>query len=450
MPHNTTDGQFETAPGTNQRHIVESEAVQEKLHSYEFRHHNVEEISLEPASVAASEVATETAYPPIQAVVAIDGSCQEVVVNEEFPSDEVGYIQIADVQFDLERMLDQADRRFVDPDIVSQVTEAVQRPFVFPGGSIRVPDTDTLADSWRAELYKLFAEESLQGVPLLSYYLTLAKRSDERFEDGSICVSSCPDDACDRRDVTVDPHDGAACPGCGTWVYPTDALRIHETITERQSNREALSQVMSVLEHLLFAGYLLYCRREAPERLQQMAFVYDGSLALYQQPAWLHGPIRELLAEVINDQLDDGLLPPVILGVEKSGFFVEHADHIREKLSPQTLVCPDDEYIYDYIVPWDASDYGSTTHYGRPFIYKTDTERMVVFSVPLVQDETKSIADPTAYPCFDRALTTIETMVTNLYKDALLPATIAHRYASLPLGMGSQVLKLFSRKELRR
>jgi hypothetical protein len=469
MPYGTDDNgsRFERAPGANQRAIVESEAVKAKLEAYEYTSTDVDDIPLDKYVVSREDLASSI-DDDVGDVLAIDGSNQFVPVGgpdtatpengqeaggntPSFPPNELGYIQIADVLIDWDELRRQEARRFVSADIASRVSNVNQRPFVFPSGWLRAPGNASLSDSWRTELFELFTEETLEGVPLLSYFKIIIERSQDRSKDGKAVVSSCPHPECDETNLQIPMKQPGDCPGCGTVVYPTDTLRIHETVNERQQNETALTQVMNVIEHIMFAGYIWRLYRTDPERLQDVVFVRDGPLALYQQPAWIHNPIRALLEKIVQGQLDAGLRPPVILGVEKSGYLAEHAELVRGRLEAGDLLAPDDDYIYDHVVPWTASKegYGARTHYGRSFIYKTESERNIVFSVPLVHNHNGNAWDPTAYHDFGRVLDILDVLVTDLYKDALLPVTLAHQYASLPLSMGSQVLRLFSQQHIR-
>src|SRR5262249_23429214 len=95
--------------------------------------------------------------------------------------------------------------------------------------------------------------------------------------------------ACKARGIDV-PFTPTTCPSCGEPVFPTDALRLHEEVSEEQSNAGPLGRLMSVVEHLTLVGYLDHLARRAPGLLGRGGFPVDGPLALfgcaqYHQPA---------------------------------------------------------------------------------------------------------------------------------------------------------------------
>jgi hypothetical protein len=90
-------------------------------------------------------------------------------------------------------------------------------------------------------------------------------------------------------------------------------------------------------------------------------------------------------------------------------------------------------------------EYGERTHYGWPFIYKSQSERIFVLDVPQVYRGSDKY-DPASYPLIRKTLETITSVETALYDDATIPITLAHQSASIPLKTGTRVLELFSRE----
>ena len=80
----------------------------------------------------------------------------------------------------------------------------------------------------------------------------------------------------------------------------------------------------------------------------------------------------------INDSIHKSLEEkkfefPLILGIEKTGSFAEHAEIISKFLKPQTLMILTEDYIYKYILSSEkpgSGEYGSETYYGQKMYYR--------------------------------------------------------------------------------
>lgn len=201
---------------------------------------------------------------------------------------------------------------------------------------------------------------------------------------------------------------------------------------------------MDVLEHLTMCAYLLYLHERSPERLSRVGFIMDGPLAIFDTPAWLHEPVQETIATVYEQQWEQGYSPPLIVGIEKTGSFRDHADNVKEKMDKNSVLGMDNEYIYEYVMSGTTDlEYGSKTYYGQKFIFKPESNRALVLTIPKVGDDPPH--DPRSYPMMRKTLETLTRVETALYDDATIPVTLAHQHASIPLKTGSRVLELFSR-----
>src|SRR5256885_758134 len=75
-------------------------------------------------------------------------------------------------------------------------------------------------------------------------------------------------------------------------LYSTDALRIHERFRDIGTNGEAFGEVRQVWERVLMLHILrLFERQKLLGRMNRLAFVIDGPLALFGHPAWMSAAI---------------------------------------------------------------------------------------------------------------------------------------------------------------
>jgi hypothetical protein len=189
--------------------------------------------------------------------------------------------------------------------------------------------------------------------------------------------------------------------------------------------------------------------------LSQLAFVVDGPLAVYGHPAWLSQAIYQELRR-INQLLRKLNLPDLlVIGIEKSGIFVEHLlrldqdeKGVPDRLPRQSVYLPTDAYIKRNIVFSESSQlYGKQTYFGRKFFYKTKAGSLLVAAVPFLdpRHHDTSTAEPEQFPRLGDALNLLDRLETTRYPNALIPLTAAHAEATLPMNIGRQVLEKLAR-----
>ncbi|MEW6540799.1 MAG: hypothetical protein AB1402_04190 [Bacillota bacterium] len=449
MPYFTRSGRLQSSRSIGHVPIVENELISARLQ--DFRVFNPEaEVGISPKLIVCAD-ALALPGEPVRWVMSFDGSPQEVAVRERYPSTRIGYIQIAGVLVHLEEMLRQGKEQFVDPAVIRKATQEALHSMVLPGSNVCRQDMATVKDSWRAEVYEIFRDYRVEDSSLLDVYMLLVGYSDKRSPGGGVIVARCPAAAsCKIGDIEV-PVDGTTCPGCGGRVFPTDALRIHEEVSEEHGNATALGRLMTCLEHITIVAYLHFLARRLPRALGIVAFILDGPLTLFGPQAWLHSPILAFIHDLYRVLAEDNKKSPVIIGIEKSGQFAEHADAIGDRIKPGCLMMLPDKYIYDHILTFRSSSsaaFGRDTYYGQKFFYKTARGQLLTITVPKTNKDTASPHDPREYELLPDALALLDRVGTALYKDAVIPIALAHNYASIPLRTGSKVLKLLAQGQL--
>ena len=208
---------------------------------------------------------------------------------------------------------------------------------------------------------------------------------------------------------------------------------------------------MSFLEHLTMVGYLQFLLRRQPRSLANVAFIMDGPLAVFGPQAWLHAAIQSFIDSLSRELQSQSLGKPIIVGLEKTGQFAEHAAAIADRIQPRTLMLLPDQYIYDHVLasrPAAASQFGRDTYYGQKFFYRTEQGHLLTLTTPRAPELSGPWHDPSNYHILSPTLRLLDAIGTNLYTDAVIPIALAHSYASIPLRTGSRVLTLLSRQLL--
>ncbi len=451
MPFRTNSGKFERASSLGHVPLVDSPFIQRA--SQDFNVMGTDNVfEIDPVLLtSAIDLPTPNARP--HWIISFDGSPQEVAARETYPSTRLGYIQVAGVLVNLDKMLGQQQYSLVDPAVIQAAINDSIMPVVMPSSNVRRNDMATVRDSWRAQVYLTLLDYKIEDTPLLDTFLLLVKNSERAGPNNTVVLSKCNASIdCDVKQIAV-PRGGIICPGCGERLFPTDALRVYEEVSEYNSNVAALNRFMLLLEQMTMVAYMNYFYTRKPSLLGEVAFVLDGPLAIFGPQAWLHRPIYNYIQAMYQDLTRRDLRLPIIIGIEKTGQFAEHGENIVSRIEPRTLMRLTDDYIYGRILATrDRPDtrYGRDEYYGRKFFYKTAQSNILTISIPPLVDPASQEAEEELgqYPLLSDAMSLLDEIGTNLYKNAAIPLVLAHQYASIPLRTGTKVLQLLTQQML--
>ncbi|MBO9496481.1 hypothetical protein J7438_20705 [Thalassotalea sp. G20_0] len=433
----------------------------------------------EPTPESGTQLATE--YVSVVAdskplpgfVHASDGSFYESSVSQRMLSTKVGYVKVSSLMLDVEKYLElgkEEPTRYIDPFKKNALEQDVRAlALSLPSANLRYKGSDNVADGFRHRLYEEFVN-SKTNLPkagsLLQTLFRLAswgggKQGILSDKNRYIFVHQCPscgeqplNNGFGQKGFAVSEEDEVtACSKCGMSIYPTDALRLHETITDHGGLSGGLSRIMNVAEHLLIGHTILDCLLgDYVSALSDICFFIDGPLAFFGQPAWLHRPMQRLIFET-NEKLKSlGQSPMMMIGIQKQGVVAEHSQMIRKYLPRDHFRFVDDEYRNRFLSPVkDEQVFGYETYYGQDLIYHTERGNVFVLGVPYpFKDKTGSSfkqdkANINFYPDLGRVFKMVKIFESDLYEGSLVPVIIAHRNASISRLPGGKVLDIATR-----
>jgi hypothetical protein len=251
------------------------------------------------------------------------------------------------------------------------------------------------------------------------------------------------------------------CPLCVAPIYVTDWLRLHEGISDFGDNSSAMTRMMNAVEHLLLAAFILDLRQTTPASLSRIAFVIDGPLALFGEPAKLHKRLMFLIHEANGWLAQNHFEPTLTMGLQKTGTVMDHARLLERFLPNGVIKVVDDEYRQRYITGRDtlSVNFGNETYYGQDFLFKTERGRIFNFALPYPFADKGSRGSAFATlksethrygSLIKRACDIIRHFELDLYDNAIVPVALAHRHASISLVPGGKVLDLIVRAGLNR
>jgi hypothetical protein len=396
----------------------------------------------------------------VRFAITVDGSDSEVEATREHPTIKVGYLRVAASFVDLEKLHEAGADTFVNPRALREAHQHAAFDGALPGSGLVIAGM-TGVDTWRQELDRFLSSTTFDAESdrtLADMLLTLHGSPDAPAMTAPL--RRCP--TCNAKDDQLPggrinvPKAGMPCPVCGVHVYLGDVLRTQEEYVPEGSNQSALTRLMLVAERLTSLGYMQVLFDEKQHGLDALArtiFITDGPLGLYGVVAPLKRRFQEYLGHFATHCSAHNRTPfPLVVGVEKSGRFVEHADLIKHLIPEGNVMTLSREYINRITGRPPQHQYGTDEFYGRRFIYRTTSGNALVITVPPKPGATpygdQASEDVGSYPSLRVICEVLDHVQTRLYSNAVIPVALAHSAASLPLGVGQSVLRALGQRLL--
>lgn len=433
--------------------VMESEVVKSLLGSCEVRLPSDEEGSntLKPANAKPSGWLPEFC-------IAVDGSFQEVPVNNGFPEANVAYVTLSSVVLDVKKMRELDTQRPVNPKEFKSVEKAQSFEMALPGCNVVLKGMTSSEASFRKVLFDMFSgiSELDGGESMLETYEALLAYKPADVEGKG---QKCPYASCQEpnRAFKVGLSEYQCSCANRLPLYSVDALRIHEGMNPAGSNGAMVAEVMQALERVWLIHVLRAIERNNYlHLLQRVAFVMDGPLAVFGHPAWLSNSIQRELTRINEKVIAATGKDMLILGIEKSGAFVSHFEMLDKqkdgepgRVAVQSVYLLDDVYIKKNIIFSESDkDYGSQTYFGRKLFYKTAAGAMIVATLPFLKDGHKKLATANVdqFPRLEDAMALLDQLQSSRYKNSVVPLISAHAEAALPLNLGRRLLEELARE----
>ncbi|WP_159037253.1 hypothetical protein [Streptomyces specialis] len=388
--------------------------------------------------------------------ITVDGSDTEVDTTRDHPTVKVGYLRVAGsvVRLDVFRQLSRV--KHIDPREVRKSHSEYAFDVALPGSQLTRPGMSGV-ETWRTELEDFLHNSRFDSSTEMTLADGLLALHGTRGNAAtSINLRVCP--ACGQKAnakfTLAAGKEGGSCPSCHARLYLADILRTHEEYNVEGSNFTPLGRVMTVAERLMSICYLNFFADTAPEVLQHTLFITDGPLALFGPLAPLKRRFEEHLGDLSTWCLKRDLVAPLVVGIEKSGAFVEHAELIKDLIPPGHVMRLTNAYINKISGRPENNHYGVDEFYGRRFIYRTRTgDPLVITVLPAAGLSPYDGGSPEvegweAYPTLRLICEILDSLRTRMYQHAVVPIALAHSAAALPLGVGRSVLTMMAQQNI--
>ncbi|ETO38640.1 MULTISPECIES: BRcat domain-containing protein [Thermoanaerobacterium] len=329
--------------------IIKNPKVIEKLKEFKITY-EIPPLKTEEIKEKFQQIETTKTSNKIKYVFTVDSSYVEFPLNNNIPSATVGIVNFSVSIVDLEKKYSLASSEFIDPQKFNDMFNSSLLTFVIPGHNITLKDNLSPIQSTRTALYEFFLQKPFNSLSLLDT-LNIVLKSGSKNNKISFF---CPNPECHEAiewDLNCSIDYTSKCPNCGENIYISDWLRLHEAIDEEFGTGSILSRFSQVSEHLIILNLLQTIKNNPyiKDLLKNIAFIIDGPLALYGEPARLHSYILQYLHQVSNDGF-------IYFGLIKSGRLKDHFTILEKKLKERGINIPynsfmlvNDEYRFKYI-----------------------------------------------------------------------------------------------------
>lgn len=383
--------------------------------------------------------------------ITVDGSDTEVETTREHPTVKVGYLRVAGSMVRLDVFRSLAREKYIDPREVRRSYTEYAFDTALPGSLLARPGMSGV-DTWRTELDAFLSSSRFDSSTAMTLADGLLALHGTRGAPATrIPLRVCPCcglKAADESTLVVTAT-GGTCPSCNEQLYLADVLRTHEEYNVEGSNFTPMGRVMTAAERLMSLCYLNFFADTAPHVLRHTIFMTDGPLALFGPLAPLKRRFQEHLSDLSGWCSQRGLVAPLLVGIEKTGTFVEHAEQIRDLIHPGHVMRLTNEYINRVSGRPATNHYGVDEFYGRRFIYRTRAgDPLVITVLPAPGLSPYDVEGWDAYPTLRLTCEILDSLRTRMYEHAVVPIALAHSAAALPLGVGRSVLTMMAQQNI--
>lgn len=449
----------EVASKTSQATTIRDATVSTALGRYRIAGSQlVDPASIDGLTVALKDLGTASAVTDITTCLSIDGSRQETPVGR-FGNvvATVGFVRVAVASVDLKLQREvESEGDFVNNQRLIKARAGDVLSYALPGVGLRAVDANGLlmgtAQSWRHACNDMLAECSIDGVSLADALLTTHAGINGDLEAVKLPVPNCPECGANsqgRSDgVGSVARDGGPCMSCGAELLLVDFLNVDDLLATH-GRENALNLVMDFTERLTLVATIESIRRRGLDVLAQTAIVVDGPLSALRISQRMVKPILSYFDEVSSELEVAGHGPLLLIGVEKTGQFVEHAAVVSDLIEPGHIMKLPTDYIATHVTGRTGrpGSYGQENFYGRRFFYRRLDGHMLVVTVParsgVAPWSFNAVSeDWDSYPALATVVGLLEELRSDEFGGAVQPLLWAHRASSLALSAADALARL--------
>ena len=440
----------EWASKANHTHLIKDPFVQSFIETCRFPK---EASEIEEEDKELIEDLDKDTVNPIKHILVVDGGYTTVEVKKSFPSSQIAFFQFGAVLFKIEDLEGLSEKPFIFPEDMNKLHDLQRFKLALPIKNVISGEELSLRNSVRRAVYDFFIRnrdsscfmatlkwlvfEEYAASPSESYELG-SDPNLEIGEKGKVELKRAEM----KSDYTFDTPNGL--------VFLTDVFRLHEAVDEEHGAGGILGYITRLIEQIIIVHFIRVIYRNQRSLLNEFLFIADGPLSFSGQTANMYKLLRKLCNFL---QKNNNLF---LVGLEKSGPFVDHAQEIclprQEKalLENGQYLILSNNYIYKYIIPGDAErmHYGSTSYYSGKVIFHSSDNQIFVVSVPIATKDIIKAPQKSLYKNLDEILINIQKLKCDMYDDAIVPIALVNKLVSLANHPSKVLLEKFASKSV--
>ena len=382
---------------------------------------------------------------PINNIITIDGGYTNVFIKEEFPSSTIAFFQFGALFFKHQDLINLKIKPFIDPDDFSKLQNIQRIKLVVPTKGIALDSEPDLISSVRKSIYDFFCTQPERDGFMDALKWLIFEEYNPSNQNVIWHLATCPycNEGVDIQAKDLSSTYTITCPHCGGKIYLTDVFRLHEAIDNELGAGGILGYLSTTVEQIVIVFLIKQMLSIKPSLLSETLFIKDGPLAFFGQTANIHKPMRKLITFLHQQHAI------YLVGLEKSGSFVEHAEQVSKKLLPKQILLLGNKYIYKYIIPGQASNnqpYASSSYYSHKLIFKSEHSNVYIATIPNTQAQVEPQIND--YIHIHEVLYNITALKCDLYYNSLVPIVLANKLVSLADHPSADLLKSFAQNNI--
>lgn len=461
---------FEYASKISHRHIISDVEIQKYIQECK--------IPFEGKDVTLNQALIHDIKFPnnnrIQNIITVDGGYTTIPVKKKFPSALLTFFQFGCLLIKRKDLENLKSKPFISPTDMAKLKQLSPDKLALPTKNLLLKNQSSLKYAVRKAIYDFFCYKDNEDKPLIeTLYWFLFKKYESNSVNSNNCdceferpaiedylhscskcgakayqLSQCP--VCEKpiileeKKLNKKTYNWQCTEAkCNGEIFLTDVFRLYEVVDEDLGATGILGYILSAIENLLLVHYIKYIYSSRVGFINEFLFIKDGPLSFVGQTANMYKPMRALLnylAKTVNVNL---------IGIEKSGAFVDHAREISDKLKPGQVFLLNNDHVYKYIIPASGSmEYARTSYYSGKFIYKSKSEKLYVLTLPVETYNYYAQPELTDLKNIEEILMNIDLLNCDIYQDAIIPIALVNKLISLSNYPSANILKNFSKNNI--
>ena len=430
---------FERASKTAHTNIINDPEVKAFINNCETPPYN--DIDITDIKINLLEELQENS---IKNIIAIDGGYTNVSIKEDFPSSTMAFFQFGALFFKHQDLLDLKIKPFIDPDDFSKLQNIQRIKLVIPTKGLALKDEIDFVSSVRKAIFDFFCTKPEKNGFIAALKWLLFEEYNTSDRNDIWHLSTCPHcgNGFDIRTDKMSDYYTTDCQ-CGGKIYLTDVFRFHEVIDNELGAGGILGYLATAIEQIMIVFLIKEMLAIKPGLLSETLFIKDGPLAFFGQTANIHKPMRKLMTFLKKNH------SIFLVGLEKSGSFVDHAVQVSRKMKPKQILLLGNKYIYKYIEPGRGKEdeaFGRSSYYSHKVIFKSEHNNVYVATIPNIYQQIEPKIDD--YINLHEVLYNITALKCDLYYNSLVPIVLANRLVSLADHPSADLLKTFAKENV--